>query len=120
MDRQIRSRLEQTLRSLAQEGVDIRKFKPDWEKVKEAQREKAVREVKASMLLGKIADAESIEATRDEVDREVERHARQLREPIAALRLRYEKEGALGRMASQIRTQKTLNFLFEHATKAVE
>jgi trigger factor len=117
IDRQIRNRTEQRLRALAAEGVDISKFNPDWEKVKEAQRDSAVREVKASLLLGKVSERESIYATKDEVDREVERAARQQREPVAAVRLRYEKDGTLDRIASHIQTQKTLNFLFEHATK---
>ena len=118
VDRQIRNRTEQRLRALAAEGVDISKFNPDWEKVKEAQRDSAVREVKASLLLGKVSERESIYATKDEVDREVERAARQMREPVAAVRLRYEKDGTLERIGSHIQTQKTLNFLFEHATKA--
>jgi trigger factor len=54
------------------------------------------------------------------VDREVERLSRQQREPIAALRMRLEKDGALGRIASHIQTEKTLNFLFEHATKTAD
>lgn len=117
IDRQIKSRLEQSLRSLAAEGMDISKFRPDWEKLKASQRDKAVREVKASLLLGKIAERESIDALRDEVDREVERFARQMREPVAAVKIRFQKDGTMGRIASQIQTQKTLNFLFEHATK---
>jgi trigger factor len=51
------------------------------------------------------------------VDREVERIARQQREPVAALHMKFEKDGTLGRIASQIQTEKTLNFLFEHARK---
>ena len=82
-----------------------------------AQQEKAVREVKASLLLGKIAERESINATRDEVDREVERIAKQQREPVAAVKFRMEKDGSLNRIASHIQTEKTLNFLFEHARK---
>lgn len=117
IDRQIRNRVEQSLRSLAAEGVDPRKLNLDWEKVKESQRDKAVHEVKASMLLGRIAERESIGATRDEVDREVERIARQQRETIPAVQRRLEKDGTLGRIASHIQTEKTLNFLFEHARK---
>jgi trigger factor len=120
VERQIKSRLEQSLRSLASEGVDISKLKPDWEKLKESQREKAVRDVKASLLLGKVSDRESIDATRDEVDREVEKIAKQVREPVAAIKLRFQKDGTLNRIASQIVTQKTLNFLFEHARKTAE
>jgi trigger factor len=120
VDRQIQSRLEQTLRSLQSQGADIKKMNLDWQKIKESQRDKAVREVKASLLLGKVADRESINATRDEVDREVERIARQQREPVAATRFRMEKDGSLNRIASHIQTEKTLNFLFEHARKVAE
>ena len=120
IDRQIRNRVEQTLHTLAEQGVDPRSLKLDWEKLKEEQRDKAVREVKASLLLSKIAERESIHATRDEVDREVERHARQNREALAAVQMRYEKDGTLGRIASHIQSQKTLNFLFEHARKTAE
>ena len=117
VERQIRNRVEQSLRAMAAEGVDPKSIKLDWEKVKETQRDKAVREVKASLLLTRIAEREAIGATRDEVDKEVERLARQQREPVAALQMKFEKDGTLGRIASHIQTEKTLNFLFEHARK---
>jgi len=117
IDRQVRNRVEQTLQSLSQEGIDASKIQLDWQKLKSAQRDKALREVKASLLLSRLAERESIAATRDEVDKEVERIAKQQREPFAAVRLRFEKDGTLGRIASHIQTEKTLNFLFEHAQK---
>ena len=117
IDRQIKSRVEQSLRSIAAEGIDPRKLNLDWDKVKESQRDKAVSEVKASMLLSRIAERESINATRDEVDREVERIAKQQRETIPAVQRRFEKDGTLGRIASHIQTEKTLSFLFEQARK---
>ena len=120
VERQIKNRVEQSLRAMAAEGVDPRQVKLDWAKVKESQREKALHEVKASMLLSRISEREAIHATRDEVDKEVERQARQTREPIAALHMKFEKDGTLGRIASHIQTEKTLNFLFEHARKTTE
>ena len=120
VDRQIQTRMEQLLRNMQAEGADIKNLKLDWQKVKEAQRDKALREVKASLLLGKVADRESINATRDEVDREVERIAKQQREPLAAVKFRMEKDGSLNRIASHIQTEKTLNFLFEHSRKVAE
>lgn len=117
VDQQIRNRTEQSFRALAAQGVDISKLNPDWEKLRESQKDKAIREVKASLLLGRIAERESIAPTREEVDREVDRFARQQREPFAAVRLRMEKEGTLGRIASHIQTEKVLSFLFERATK---
>jgi trigger factor len=120
VDQQIKSRAEQLVRALAEQGRDTKGLKLDWKKLKEAQRDKALREVKASMLLARIAEREAISPTRDEVDKEVERAARQQREPFAAVRLRFEKDGTLGRIASHIQTEKTLSFLFEHAGKTEE
>jgi trigger factor len=117
VDRQIQNRVEQSLRAMAAQGMDPSQLNLDWQKVKESQRDKALREVKASMLLSRISEREAIGATREEVDREVERIARQNREPVAAVHMRFEKDGTLGRIASHIQTEKTLNFLFEHARK---
>jgi trigger factor len=117
VDEQIKNR---TGRALAERGVDPKTLKLDWKKLKENQQDKASREVKASMLLSRIAEREAIAPTRDEVDKEVERIARQQREPFAAVRLRFEKDGTLGRIASHIQTDKTLSFLFEHAGKTEE
>ena len=120
VERQIKNRVEQRLRAMAEQGIDPRKLQLDWDKVKESQREKAVREVKASILLGKVSERESIRATRDEVDVEVEKAARQMRKPVAAVHMEFEKDGTLGRIASHIQTDKTLNYLFEHARKTAE
>jgi len=120
VDRQIENRVEQRLRALQSEGVDPKSFKLDWEKVKAAQKDAALREVKASLVLGKVAERESIHATNEEVDRELDRIARQEKQPVAAMRRKLTENGELGRIASHIQTEKTLNYLFEHATKTAE
>jgi len=120
VDRQIENRVEQRLRSLQAEGVDPKSFKLDWDKVKAAQKDAALKEVKASMVLGKIAERESIVATNEEVDRELDRISRQEKQPVAVLRRKLTENGELGRIASHIQTEKTLNYLFEHATKTAE
>lgn len=117
VDRQIEIQVQRNLEMLAAQGVDPRSIKLDWAKVKESQRDKAVRDVKASLLISKIADVEQIFATQDEVDREVQRIAREAREPVAATRKRLEKDDAIRNIAGRIRTDKTLEFLFEHARK---
>ncbi len=117
IDRQI----ERTVSShFLSRGIDPRHLKLDWDKVKENQRDRAIRDVRASLLLERVADKEGIHATNDEVDREVQRIARQDREPVAAVRMKLEKDGTLGRIASHIRTDKTLSFLFEHARKSAK
>lgn len=117
LDRQVENQVRMQLRDLAGRGVDPNTIKLDWAKVKESQREKAVRSVRASLVLEKIAEREAINATRDEVDREVQRIARQEREAVAVTRARLEKDGALSRIAGHIQTEKTLQFLFDQAQK---
>jgi len=117
VDRQIENRVEQRLRAMEQQGIDRNSFNLDWTKVKEAQRGDALREVRASLILTKVAEREAIVATRDEVDREVDKIARQEREAIASVRKKLLANGSMDRIAAHIQTEKTLNFLFEHATK---
>jgi trigger factor len=119
VDNQIQNRVEQRLRSIAQQGVDPSSFNLDWAKIKEAQRDAATREVKASLILGKVAEREAIGVTNEEVDREVQRIAQQQREPIATVRKKLVEEGTMDRIASHIQTEKTLNFLFDKAVKTV-
>lgn len=117
VERQLEANIEQRVRELAAQGVDPRSIRLDWSKLRQAQGERARREVKASMILERIADREAIETTYEELDREIQRIARQSREPVPAVRKRLEQEGQLRRLASRIRIEKTLNFLFEQARK---
>jgi trigger factor len=117
IERQIESQLTQQFQELQERGVDPAKLKIDWTKLKESQRPKATRDVKGSLLIDKIGDRESINATNDEVDHEVQRIAKQAKEPVAAMRKKLEKEGIVGRIAYRIRSEKTMNLLFEHARK---
>lgn len=117
IDRQIQINVENQLRSLAAQGIDPGSIKLDWQKLRETQKDRATRDVRASLLLDKIAEREAIGATQEEVDREVQKIARQQREAVAVTRAKLEKDGAIGRIAGHIRTDKTLNFLFEQSRK---
>ena len=114
---QIKRQVEQLLRSMAARGADLDSMKLDWAKIRESQQERAAREVKASLLVDRIAEREKIGVTTDEVDHEVQRIARHGREPVAAVRKRLEEADGLRSIASRIRSEKTLSFLFEHARK---
>lgn len=117
LDRQIEFQIDRQLRELAQQGVDPREIKFDWGKLKETRREAATKDVRASLILERIADAEAIHASQDEVDRELNNIARREREAVASLRPRLEKDGTLARIAARIRTEKVLNYLFENGRK---
>jgi trigger factor len=117
VDRQIENQVRIQLQNLAGRGVDPNSIKLDWSKVKEAQRDKALRNVKASLLLEKIAEREGIAATKAEVDNEIQRIARQQREAVPVTRGRLEQEGSMPRIAGAIQTEKTLQYLFDQAQK---
>ncbi len=117
VDRQIASRLERQLRSLKQQGVDVSKLDWDWDKVRDAERDSAVRDVKASLLLERIAQAENISASSEEIDEQVKRYAEQTRQSPAAAREKLAEEGALDRMQAQMSNNKTLSFLLDEAEK---
>ena len=117
VDRQIASRLERQLRSLKQQGVDVSKLDWDWDKVRDEERERASRDVKASLLLERIAKAENISAGSEEIDEQVKRYAEQTRQSPAAARKKLADDGALDRVQVQMSNNKTLSFLLDEAEK---
>jgi len=78
VENQIDLRLERGLRALASRGMkseDMKKM--DLHRLRGGQRDQAVQEVKAALLLEKIAEEEKIEVSDAEIDREVEALAEQ-------------------------------------------
>jgi trigger factor len=117
IDRQIQTNVESRLYELAGAGVDINKLDLKWDEIRKAQAERATREVRASLILDKIAEREAIEVLTDEIDREVAAIARRERRAIPAVRKTLEENGSLRRIALQLRTNKVLNLLFEQSRK---
>lgn len=117
IDRQIETTLNTQLQQLAAQGIDPRSLKLDWAKIRESQKARAERDVRASLVLDKISEREAIAPTQEEVDREVQRFARRQQEAVAVVRAQLQKDGTLARIAGQIRTEKTLSFLFDKARK---
>ena len=117
VNQQVETQVRRQIRNLAAQGADMNNVQVDWEKVIAEQKEPAAKSVRAGMVLDKIADAESIQVTEQEVNDEVARIARREKVAPAALRERLEKDGSLGRIAQQMQTEKTLNLLLERATK---
>ena len=111
---QVDARLDRGLRALAQQGMrteDMRKL--DFNRLRDAQRDSAVNEVKGSLLLDRIADEEKIDVTEAEVDRELELLSLQMREPLDTLRKRLTDDGGIARIREQLRREKTGSLLYE-------
>ncbi len=117
IERQIDVRLERGLRALAAQGMRAEDMKRmDFARLRAGQRDSAIREVKASLLLDKVAGAEHIEVTDEEVERELEVLAAQAKQPLEAVRARLTREGALDRIRNRIRNEKTLDFLYRQSS----
>lgn len=111
---QIDARLERGLRALAAQGMQPDQMrKLDFGRLREAQRDSAVAEVKAGLLLAKIAQAENVEVTDDEVQREIQIAAIQSGEPVETLQSRLTQDGGLARIREQLKREKTAQLLYE-------
>lgn len=116
VERQIDVRLERGLRALAAQGMkpeDLKKM--DLNRLRAGQRDQAVQEVKASLLLEKVAEQEKIEVGDEEIDREVVALAEQSKQSPEAIRARLTKDGAIDRIRNRIRAEKTLDFLYRQS-----
>ena len=111
---QIDARLERGLRALAAQGMDTEQMrKLDFARLRAAQRDSAVAEVKTFILLDRIAAAENITVSDEELDREVHLAALQSREPVETLRQRLTDDGGLARIREQMKREKTASLLYE-------
>jgi len=111
---QIDARLERGLRALAAQGMETEQMrKLDFARLRAAQRDGAIAEVKTNILLDRIADEENITVTDEDVDREVQIAAIQARENVDTLRVRLTQDGGLARIREQLRREKTASLLYE-------
>ena len=114
VQQRVDARLERGLRALAQQGMqadDMRKL--DFGRLRAAQRDEAEREVRASLVIDRIADAENVSVSDEELDNEVLTLSIQTREPYETLRERLATDGGLGRLREEMRREKTSTVLYE-------
>ena len=111
---QIDTRLERGLRALAAQGMQPEQMrKLDFTRLRAAQRDSALAEVKTNILLDRIAGEEDITVSDEELDKELQLAALQSREPLDALKVRLTKDGGLARIREQLRREKTASVLYE-------
>ena len=115
IEHQMDVRLERVVRSLAAQGVDPRAVNVDWVSMRQRQHERAERDVKAEILLDRVASEEKIEATDEDVEKEIASLAERSGESAAAIRARLTKEDTLDRMKSKLRSDKAIDWLYRTA-----
>jgi trigger factor len=111
---QIDTRLERGLRALAAQGMQPEQMrKLDFTRLRAAQRDSAIAEVKTNILLDRIAGEENITISDEDLDKELQIVSIQSREPLDALKVRLTKDGGLARIREQLRRDKTASILYE-------
>ena len=115
VEHQMDVRLERVVRSLAQQGVDPRAVNVDWVSLRSRQEERARDDVKAELVVDRIATEEQIDVTEEELQHELEHVASHGGESAEAIRARLTKQGALDRMKAKLRSDKTVDWLAQNA-----
>src|SRR6266705_1052741 len=115
VEHQMDVRLERVVRSLAAQGVDPRAVNVDWVALRRRQEERAKDDVKAELIIDRVASKENIDVCEEEVTDELEHMAEHSGESAEAIRARLTKQGALDRMKAKLRSDKTLEWLEQNA-----
>jgi len=116
VEHQIDLRLERGLRALAAQGMkteDMRRM--DFGRLRAAQQEFAVKEVKSSVLLAKIAIKENIQVSDEELQHEIETMAAQMQQPVEEVKKRLTEDNAVERLRDRMRSEKALNLLYSNS-----
>ncbi len=116
IEQQIDIRLERGLRALAAQGLTAEQMKKmDLNRLRAGQREQAIHDVKAALLLERVAEEENVQVSDEEVNHELESLARQSKQTTEGVRTRLARDGGLDRIRTRIRNEKTLDFLYHQS-----
>ena len=116
IEQQIDIRLERGLRALAAQGLTAEQMKKmDLTRLRVGQREQAIHDVKAALLLERVAEEENVQVSDEELNQELESLARQSKQTSEAVRARLTRDGGLDRIRTRIRNEKTLEFLYHQS-----
>ncbi len=114
LQQQIDARLDRGLRALAAQGMSTEQMRRlDFARLRAAQRDSALNEVKVSLILDRIAETENVEVTDEEFEAQLQLLSYQAREPLESLRKRLTDDGGLARIREQLRREKTVDQLFD-------
>jgi trigger factor len=107
--------MESVVREMIGRGIDPRSQELNWESARDELKEQAVDDVRVSMLLERIAEAEQIHVSDDEIAAEIETIAQATRQPVEQVRATLTKEGGERSIAHRLRNRKALDLLIQNA-----
>jgi trigger factor len=115
VDRQLQIRVQRLLRDLSRQGINPQRLDVDWGKIREEQRQQAIRDVKGSLILDHISERENVPITDEEIDAEIEKIATETNRPIQKVKEVLSRDSGLERIKTQVRNKKTLDLLQQKA-----
>jgi trigger factor len=115
VEQQTNQRLQEAARQMMQRGIDPRNEQINWEGAREELRPQAEDDVRATMLMEKIAEAENITISNEEIEEEIESIASAARQTKEQVRAALTKNGGERSIAHRLRNRKALDLLVENA-----
>jgi trigger factor len=120
VERELDRRIEEFARRLTEQQINPNEAGIDWRAFRESQRDPAREAVAAALVIDEVRRREQLDATEDEVEREVIRYAERMGRTPAAVRAELEKERGLSRVRGGLRREKAIDFLMARATIAMD
>lgn len=115
IERQVQHMMARTELQLARQGMKVDSTGLDHQKIRESLTPAAEKEVRASLILGNVAEKEKISINDDELQQRFEQLARQLNQRVEAVKSYYQKEDRLDDLRALLLEEKTLDFLLSKA-----
>jgi trigger factor len=107
--------LQEVARQMMQRGIDPRSEHLNWDNAREEMMSQAQDDVRATMLMEKIAEAENLTVSNEEVEAEIESIASAARQTKEQVRAALTKNGGERSIAQRLRNRKALDLLVENA-----
>ena len=115
VEQQTNQRLQSVVREMIGRGVDPRNPNMNWEGAREDLKVQAEEDVRATMLLEQIAEAENLTVSDEEVEAEIQAIATASQQSIEQVRAALTKNGGERSIAHRLRNRKALDLLIDNA-----
>lgn len=115
VENRIDDRLRDFASNLISQGISPERADLDWAVYRESMRKDAERDVRATLLLEKIAEAEEISISQEEVNKEVDTLAETYNQPAARIRQLLAREGNLEGLRDDLKRRKVFDSIIDEA-----
>ncbi|HEY0080386.1 MAG TPA: trigger factor [Pyrinomonadaceae bacterium] len=116
VEQQTQRLLEAGVRDMMQRGFDPRSQEMNWDAMRDMIRPQATHDLRGSFLLERIADAEQIEVSDEEIETEINALAEGMRQTPEQVRAALTKQGGERSIADRLRHRKALDIVVDNAT----